>query len=218
MLMGTLGKFQKESVFLQEKHAKRAEIEARLAEDLRREKEQLEERMAQVLHEKQRRAERLRRESLREFERMSLETYYRNEIAAAHALKTATLPVLFYQPWKLSPKEEEKAKIRVEELERRYQHALKKLDEALQREEVQVLSSLETERASQKKERVKTVDQEAAAAAAASSAAAAAGSTESSRKHAAAVDQDNGSFLTDPPSESIHDPKVSDHTEDMVEY
>ncbi|KAG5439674.1 hypothetical protein PCK2_000714 [Pneumocystis canis] len=111
-----------------------AEIEARLAECMRKEKEEIEERVRMEQDEKLRRAERLRQENLREFERMSLETYYKNEIAAAHALKTETLPVLFYQPWKLSPSEEEKAKLRVQELERLYHQAMKKLEERLSSE------------------------------------------------------------------------------------
>ncbi|KTW29219.1 hypothetical protein T552_01175 [Pneumocystis carinii B80] len=130
-LMGTLGKFQKESVFLQEKNAKRAEIEARLAECMRKEKEEVEERVRIEKDEKQRAAERIRKASLREFEKLSLETYYKNKIASARALKTTTLPVLFYQPWKLSSKEEERAKFRVEELERKYQQELKELEERL---------------------------------------------------------------------------------------
>ncbi|EMR11784.1 hypothetical protein PNEG_00211 [Pneumocystis murina B123] len=143
-LMGTLGKFQKESVFLQEKNAKRAEIEARLAECMRKEKEALEERARIEQDEKQRAAERLRRASLREFEKLSLETYYKNEMASARALKTTTLPVLFYQPWKLSSKEEERAKIRIEELERKYQQELKELEERLSREDNLYLKDVDT--------------------------------------------------------------------------
>ncbi|QSL64759.1 hypothetical protein MERGE_002061 [Pneumocystis wakefieldiae] len=134
-LMGTLGKFQKESASLQEKNAKRAEIEARLAEGMRKEREALEERARIEQDKKQQAAERQRRASLREFEKLSLETYYKNEMACARALKTTTQPVLFYQPWKLTSKEEERAKIRIEELERKYQQELKELEERLSRED-----------------------------------------------------------------------------------
>ncbi|KAG5439924.1 hypothetical protein PCANB_000206 [Pneumocystis canis] len=212
-LMGTLGKFQKESAFFQEKNAKRAEIEARLAECMRKEKEEIEERIRMEQDEKLRRAERLRQESLREFERMSLETYYKNEMAAAHALKTETLPVLFYQPWKLSPVEEEKAKIRVQELEKVYHHALKKLEERLSLENS--IHSSETQVPLSKTESInhnemlETLHQDEI--------------TESVTNldlsnRSIVLDQNDASFLTDPPPESIHDSKGLDHTEDMVEY
>lgn len=71
-LMGTLGKFQKESASLQEKNAKRAEIEARLAEGMRKEREALEERARIEQDKKQQAAERQRRASLREFEKLSV--------------------------------------------------------------------------------------------------------------------------------------------------
>lgn len=152
-LMGTLGKFQKESASLQEKNAKRAEIEARLAEGMRKEREALEERARIEQDKKQQAAERQRRASLREFEKLSLETYYKNEMACARALKTTTQPVLFYQPWKLTSKEEERAKIRIEELERKYQQELKELEERLSREDSVYLKdeegSLESRKACQ---------------------------------------------------------------------
>ncbi|KTW27918.1 uncharacterized protein T551_02885 [Pneumocystis jirovecii RU7] len=211
-LMGTLGKFQKESAFLQEKNAKRAEIEARLAECMRKEKEEIEERVRTEQDEKYRRAERQRRENLREFERMSLETFYKNEIAAAHSLKTVTSPVLFYLPWKLSPKEEEKVRMRVEDFERMYRQALRKLDESFMSENSIYTSdkqvSLEIEPETQN-EIVEMANQDEIIDPIV-------GSMQEDRSFL--QDRDDHLSSVGSVSELIHDSKVSDHNEDMVEY
>ncbi|KAG5513570.1 hypothetical protein PMAC_001002 [Pneumocystis sp. 'macacae'] len=208
-LMGTLGKFQKESAFLQEKNAKRAEIEARLAECIRKEKEEMEERVRMEQDEKYRRSERLRRENLRELERMSLEAFYKSEIASAHALKTATLPVLFYLPWKLSPKEEEKARMRVEEAEEMYRQALRKLDDSFTTEnsvytydkhtlEIKPLNHNKIVEMANRGETVDFVPDSMQI------------------DHSSSLDRDGHMFSIDSASELIHDSKVSDHNEDMV--
>ncbi|KAL9135581.1 MAG: hypothetical protein Q9175_003230 [Cornicularia normoerica] len=57
----------------------------------------------------------VRRREQRKFDKQSMQIRHSNMLAQAHFLRTRSEPRLYYKPWELSPGDEEKIKVQVEE-------------------------------------------------------------------------------------------------------
>ncbi|OLL23258.1 Pinin 1 [Neolecta irregularis DAH-3] len=108
-LLGTLGKIQRESSSTKAKAGanRRAEIEAKLAERLQREKEELAQKEKEQNDEKRREVNREVLLSEQKMEKGIMQTRHSQLLHQAHFIQTKAEPRLYYLPWKLSSDEDD---------------------------------------------------------------------------------------------------------------
>ncbi|BFZ60428.1 hypothetical protein YB2330_001464 [Saitoella coloradoensis] len=114
-LLGQLGRAKKEVATEAAKAttSRRSEIEAKLQEKLKKEKEEFARREADRNAVRDAR----RAEQAERFADEVMERRHENMLAMARSLRTKTEPVIYYKPWKLSEDDEERIEVQIREVE-----------------------------------------------------------------------------------------------------